>query len=45
MFLTPGSGIRILDGKNPDPESGMNNPGLILENLVSVFLVKNPKIL
>ncbi len=35
-FLTPGSGIRIGDGKNPDPGSGsgMNTPDLIFENFI-----------
>jgi hypothetical protein len=31
-FLTPGSGIQ--DVKNTEPESGMNIPDLIFENLV-----------
>jgi hypothetical protein len=39
--LTPGSGIRIRDGKNPDPESGIRDehPDLIFEDLAPVFLI------
>jgi hypothetical protein len=45
-ILTPGSGIRRPDPgfgmiNNPYPGSGMNDPDLIFENLVSDFFVKN----
>jgi hypothetical protein len=39
FFDPPGSGSGM--EKSPDPGSGMNIPGLIFENYVSDFLVKN----
>ncbi len=36
--MTPGSGIRIRDGKNPETGSGMNIPDLIFENFAKVFV-------
>jgi hypothetical protein len=43
VILTPVSGIR--EGKNPEPGSGMNIPGLIFEYLVLAFCVKSTLIL
>jgi hypothetical protein len=44
-ILTSRSGIRPEIEKNSDSGSGINNPDLIFENLVSVFWVKNTYIL
>jgi hypothetical protein len=35
----------ILDGKNPDPRSGINVSDHISESLVTIFIVKNTSIL
>jgi hypothetical protein len=40
-FLTPGSTIRIRDGKNLYPGSGINIPDNFSESLGTVFWVKN----
>jgi hypothetical protein len=41
-FLTPGSWIRIQDGKNPDLGSGMNTSDLIFENFNSLMRIRDP---